>query len=477
MAPTDSIKHMVVLMMENRSFDHMLGFAQSENWQIDGIGGAKPNTDSEGNSVTVSDDAVYSGDFPGTLDPGHATFDVLTQLYGNATTPVATTPTMEGFVRSFEGKTHDPQKAHRVMKCFAPDKLPVLTQLAQQFAVCDRWFSSLPGPTFPNRAFAHGATSIGRVDMGFDWMGMSRTIYELFAQNNLDSRIYYHDSTMAMTFKGLKNQGRYFGDMVDPRGGFWSDCKNDKLPAYSFLEPRYANSQDDDDGSYFSASDQHPDYSVEEGEILIQQVFNAIWKNPTVRNTTLLVIVYDEHGGLYDHVPPPSTVRPDDKEWKNDGVSTDPSFDFTRLGVRVPAVLVSPYIEQGVIDHTEYDHTSLIATARKLFLPNWQNTYLTERDRIANTFERNLTRAEPRNEEISILPASLSASISDHLRAHVNMAAQLERELVPQYVQTGMDPNTITTEKAASDYLLKVKQSLAAVAIPGPPAPDGGPES
>jgi phospholipase C len=470
-SPIDNIKHMVVLMMENRAFDHMLGFAQSETWPIDGIGEAIPNTDSAGNVVRVSDDAVYSGDFPGTLDPGHATFDVLTQLYGDPDTPVTATPTMEGFVRSYEGKTHDPQKAHRIMKCFSPQKLPVLTQLARQFAVCDRWFSSLPGPTFPNRAFAHGATSIGRVDMGPIWDGMPKTIYELFTDHGLDSRIYYHDSTMAMTFKGLKNQSRYFGDM-DLGGGFWSDCKNNKLPEYSFLEPRYANSQDDDDGSYFSASDQHPDYSVEEGEILIQQVFNAIWKNTAVRNSTLLVIVYDEHGGLYDHVPPPPTVNPDGKVWKNDGVSTDPSFDFTRLGVRVPAVLVSPYIEQGAIDHTEYDHTSLIATARKLFLPNWQETYLTRRDRIANTFEQNLTRTEPRAEQIDILPRSLSAPISDHIRAHVNMAAQLERELVPRPVQTGTDPDTITTEKAASDYLLKIKQNLAAVARP--PAADGG---
>ncbi len=107
---------------------------------------------------------------------------------------------MSGFVRSYEGKTGNPQAAHRIMKCFSPQTLPVLTNLAQQFCVCDRWFSSVPGPTFPNRAFMHGATSMGRVDMGIDWRNMSTTIYERLAQNKIDSVIYYQDSTMASTF-------------------------------------------------------------------------------------------------------------------------------------------------------------------------------------------------------------------------------------------------------------------------------------
>lgn len=464
-SPVDNIKHMVVLMMENRSFDHMLGFAQSDTWSIDGIGGAKSNQDSQGSPVKPSNDAVYSGDFPGTLDPGHATFDVLTQLYGDPNTPITATPTMEGFVRSYEAKIHDPQKAHRIMKCFSPDKLPVLTQLAQQFAVCDRWFSSVPGPTYPNRAFAHGATSVGRVDMGKDWRGMSKTIYELLVENGHDARIYFHDWTMAMTFKGLMKQNRYFGDMTDPQKGFWRDCRQDHLPTYSFLEPRYLNSQDDEDGVYDSANDQHPDDDVEHGEVLIQRVFNAIWNNP-VRNSTLLVVVYDEHGGLYDHVAPPTTVNPDDKKFPGNG--DDPPFDFTRLGLRVPAILISPYIQKGVIDHTEYDHTSLIATARKLFLPDWQAKFLTRRDQNARTFENNLTLAEPRNEPINIMPRSLGAGLTEHLKAHVEMAAMLDSEM-PERLRTGIDPATLTTHKAASDYVLKMKENLLALSSPAPP--------
>src|SRR5579863_3136679 len=186
-AGLDNLKNIVVLMMENRSFDHMLGHAKSDTWQIDGLTGNETNQDSAGGIVQVSSDAGYAGDF--TPDPGHSGFDTLTQLYGDPNTSVMKDPTMSSFVRSYEGKTGNPNDAHRIMKCFSPQKLPVLTNLAQQFCVCDRWFASIPGPTFPNRAFMHAATSIGRVDMGIDWRNLTTTIYERLAANKIDSVI------------------------------------------------------------------------------------------------------------------------------------------------------------------------------------------------------------------------------------------------------------------------------------------------
>ena len=475
-AGLDNLKHIVVLMMENRSFDHMLGFAATPNWQIDGLAGTEKNRDSTGEFATVSNDASDSGDF--TPDPGHALFDTLTQLYGVASTPVSQNPTMNGFVLSYEGKTHNSPNAHRIMKCFKPEKVPVLTQLARQFAVCDRWFSSIPGPTFPNRAFAHGSTSIGRVDMGINWLGMSKTIYELLGENNVDSRIFYHDSTMAMTFKGLMNQGKYFALFDD----FLSACKNNKLPTYSFIEPRYANGEDPANNAFFSASDQHPDHNVEQGEILIRDTFNAVWNNQQLRESTLLVIVYDEHGGLYDHVSPPAAVNPDSKNWAGNPNSLDPAFDFTRLGVRVPAVIISPYIPAGTIDHAQYDHSSIIATACKLLLKNVPNASLTNRDRQAKTFEANLSLAQPRTDAISfrltdpphqaiaslgaahVDAAHLNADINDHLAAHVAMAAHLETTVLPKSQQSGVNPDDIRSEKQASDFLRDVHSKLLAQA-------------
>jgi len=459
----NEIKHIVVLMMENRSFDHMLGFAKTSTWPIEALSGIETNADSVNDVVQVSNDANYAGDL--TPDPGHSGFDTLTQLYGDPNSPVTQDPPMDGFLRSYEGKTGNSQDAHRIMKCFSPQKLPVLTRLAQQFCVCDHWFSSLPGPTFPNRAFMHAATSMGRVDMGIDWRNLSPTIYERLAENQLDSVIYYHDSTMASTFNGLAGNPDYFGTFDDD---FLPACADNDLPTYSFLEPRFANSAGGIGQPAFSASDQHPDHNVQEGEALIQTVFHAIWENQQVRNSTLLVIVYDEHGGTYDHVHPPAAINPDGKVWKNDGVSLDPSFDFTRLGVRVPAVLISPYIAAGTIDSTVYDHTSIIATAFKLFLPGMADINLTLRDKNANTFEGNLSLAQPRNDKIDLgagaksqppTAAELAQPMNEHLKMLVQQAA-LSEERLPLAQRTGIDPNTIKTEAQASQYLQNVHSKL-----------------
>jgi phospholipase C len=466
-AGLDNLKHIVVLMMENRSFDHMLGFAATPDWKIDGLDGTEFNLDSTGERATVSNDADYSGDLK--EDPGHHVFDTLTQLYGDPHTSVREDPTMEGFVLSYEGKMHSPNAAHSIMNCFSPTKLPVLTNLAQQFCVCDRWFSSVPGPTFPNRAFAHAATSLGRVDMSPDWRKLTPTIYERLAENNVDAMIYYHDSTMAMTFDGLaRGKEGFFGSFDD----FLAACDDDDLPRYSYVEPRFANTAVGGGHPAFAASDQHPDHNVFEGEALIQIVFNAIWKKASVRNSTLLVVVYDEHGGLFDHVKPPTTVNPDGLKWANDGISMDPSFDFTRLGVRVPAVLISPYIPPGTIDHTVYDHASIIATARKLLIPNVANSFLTQRDHFANTFEGNLTLTKSRTGAIDLkggaksqppTQAQLDQHINDHLAAQVFAASINERRFLPPDQQSGTDPKTIKTEAQAAAFLQSVATKLNAL--------------
>jgi hypothetical protein len=283
---------------------------------------------------------------------------------------------------------------------------------------------------------------------------------------------------MAMTFKGLMNQGKYFSLFDD----FLSDCKHNRLPAYSFIEPRYANGEDPVNNAFFSASDQHPDHNVEQGEILIRDTFNAIWSNQPLRESTLLVVVYDEHGGLYDHVPPPPAVNPDNLKWAGNPNSLDPAFDFTRLGVRVPAVLVSPFIPAGTIDHTLYDHGSIIATACKLLLKNVAGASLTNRDRSANTFENNLTLAQARTDAITFTltdpphqaitalgqahvdAAHLNADINDHLAAHVETASLLEKRVLPPDQQSGIDPNGIRSEKQASDFLTSVNNKLLAQA-------------
>jgi len=379
------IKHIVVLMLENRSFDHLVGWLQSATYQIDGLDGTQFNRDSTGEPVKVTNDANWSGDYD--PDVAHDFLNVNQQIFGTTAPAPGAAPTMSGFVTSYGAVSGSVAKSHRVMKCFNPAKLPVLATLAQQYALCTRWFASIPGPTLPNRAYAHGATSVGHVEQTINWWKETKTIYELLVDHGFTAKIYYTDSTITLTYGGmLARQAQFFVPDFD---AFFDDCKKNNLPDYCFLEPRYNAS---DGVNPVAASDQHPDHDISEGETLILRVFNAIRSNPDVWNSTLLVIVYDEHGGLFDHIPPPPAVSPDPIK------SISPAFAFDRLGVRVPAVLVSPYIAQGTVVTDVFDHTSLIATARKVFIKaGWQDTFLTQRDKVANTFEGVLTLGAARS--------------------------------------------------------------------------------
>jgi phospholipase C len=201
------IEHFVVLMLENRSFDHMLGFSGVPG--IDGLTGAETNPDTTGAPVNVSNDAQYIGDYE--PDPGHELFDVNVQIFSNQQAAPGAAPPMQGFIQSYFQVCNDPNRAKTVMKCFSPQTLPNLTFLAQHFAVCDRWFSSVPGPTLPNRSFAHAATSLGSA-VGPPFLGNLHTIYPVLNQQQVTAKIYYQDFTMALTFKELlSDQAEYFG--------------------------------------------------------------------------------------------------------------------------------------------------------------------------------------------------------------------------------------------------------------------------
>jgi len=199
------IEHLVVLMMENRSFDHMFGFMKDASWPIDGLNGNETNPDSQGAPVTVTPDARDAGDL--TPDPGHDFLSVNQQIFGNIAG--SGTATMQGFVKAYEGKTKNVAKSHRVMKCFGPGRLPNISTLAKEYAVCDRWFASVPGPTLPNRAFSMGATSLGRVDMNPNYLAL-KTIFEVLDANNVSSKIYYTDWTLGLAVSFIAKRAKKF---------------------------------------------------------------------------------------------------------------------------------------------------------------------------------------------------------------------------------------------------------------------------
>jgi phospholipase C len=459
------IETLIVLMMENRSFDHMLGFTQAPDYPIDGLTGGELNHDSTGEPVKVDNSAAYSGDL--NIDPSHDFEDVMEQMFGVRSPNLdLQQPDMSGFVRNYERFTQSVIGSHKIMKCFDPARLPNLGTLAREYAVCDRWFSSVPGSTLPNRLYVHAGTSRGRLDLSPDFLGGFRTVYEVLWNNNIESALFYHDWSSALTFDFLlKHENQLYATF----NRFLELCRSNRLPPYCFIEPRY-NSQNND-GAFLSANDQHPDHDVRAGDLLIQRVYQAIRSNDDLWKSCMLVIIYDEHGGIYDHVPPERTVSPDGM------TCSSPDFDFRWLGPRVPAVIISPYIRPKTIIHTNpqgklvtFDHTSVIATAMKLFAPNaWPSNVLGSRAQQAQTFEwvADLTMA-PRMEMPTLPdPASLGIiaapaeppELSSLQQEAINQAAVLEQQLPPDR-RTGMSPGSIRDEQTAAQYLSQVADEL-----------------
>ncbi len=364
MAPgLDKLEHIVVLMMENRSFDHMLGALTAVNPKIDGIKPGLGNPDTTGAMVAPQPLAEFQGQLE--PDPDHHFPAVDLQIFGGDPARVAS---MHGFVKSYFNQQGDIKHSQKIMYYFTPDKLPVLTTLAKEFAVFNRWFSSIPGPTICNRAFAHYGTSFGRVDMNLLYVNEPfKSIYNrmIAATPKHTSKLYYYDttsSTMEIT-NLLQHQPELFGSYAQ----FLDDCEKGNLPEYSFVEPNY-NDHDSDQGEEV-ASDQHPDHDIQAGELFIASIYNAVKNSPLWPNTALLV-VYDEHGGIYDHVVPPACT-PDKFTAAANDTGTGMEFKFDRLGVRVPAILISPWIPKGTVVDRVFDHASIPGTITKFFLGDY----------------------------------------------------------------------------------------------------------
>jgi phospholipase C len=361
----DSLQHIVVLMMENRSFDHMLGSLKAVNPNVDGVTDPMSNPDTKGNSVKPQPLAEFQGQL--NPDPDHHFPAVDLQIFGGDTSPNRTA-NMQGFVKSYFNQRRDVGHSQKIMYYFKQSDLPVLTTLALQFAVFNRWFASIPGPTICNRAFAHYGTSFGKVDMNpFDVIEPFKSVYSrlINATPKHTSKVYYYDTTSSTmeVVNLLQNEPQLFGTYSQ----FKSDCAKGLLPDYSFVEPNY-NDHTTDSGEEV-ANDQHPDHDVQAGELLIAEVYMALKRSPLWPNTALLV-VYDEHGGIYDHVVPPACPK-DKFSAPANSTGTGMAFDFDRLGVRVPAILISPWIPKGTVVNRVFDHASIPATVTKFFLGDY----------------------------------------------------------------------------------------------------------
>eukprot|EP00456_Euglypha_rotunda_P061595 TRINITY_DN5155_c0_g1_i9.p1 TRINITY_DN5155_c0_g1~~TRINITY_DN5155_c0_g1_i9.p1 ORF type:complete len:456 (+),score=63.71 TRINITY_DN5155_c0_g1_i9:104-1471(+) len=383
-------------MMENRSFDHIMGFLKRNNTKVDGCLPNQPGcsnpldpTDPNSQTFTVNDQAQEHQ----VSDPDHSNEGTTKQIYGFGPTDVPVPP-MSGFIKDYSHQ-------EVIMECFPPELVPASTTLASEFALFNRWYSSVPGPTEVNRLYLMTATSDGsannddaRLAIGYP----QRSVFENLDESiyNRTWGVYFQDGPSAFFVKYTRSQPHNFHDLEQ----FYQDSAAGTLPSFTFLEPRYADALQ-------PATDQHPDHDVGLGDQLMKSVYESLVQSP-LWNKTLLLITYDEHGGFFDHIPPPTDCpNPDGK----DSHDSTPSFDFTRLGVRVPAIAISPWIAKGVIidepvNGTHYEHSSVIATIRALLCPD--QPFLTKRDAWAQPFDWlvDTVSTEPRTDYPKTLPTA-----------------------------------------------------------------------
>ncbi len=260
------------------------------------------------------------------------------------------------------------------MNCFDPVQLPVLSTLAKEFVLCDHWFADVPGPTMPNRAYVHAATSQGYT-YNANWKPKftCKTLYDrINADSTRSWRSYYHDQDDILElYPDLdKNETNH----VLFESNFLNDVAGDKLATYSFITPAFIGS------AQHPVNSMHAPKDVRPGEKLVADIYGALRAHPNVWKKTLLIVLFDEHGGYFDHVPPPATVSPDGIDGRMDESFLVP-FNFKRLGLRVPSILISPWFKAAV-DSTVYSHSTIPGSViDALKLPGG---FLTERDGKAN---------------------------------------------------------------------------------------------
>lgn len=393
--PLSKIEHIVVLMLENRSFDNLLGWLYDPTNNppfdvvppdFDGLYGKNlSNPTSDGRLVHVG--KSYDGRSP-QPNPGEPFEDVFSQIYNvprvefkavPATPPHP--PNMQGFIRNYAAQKHAPVDPATIMDSLTPHTVPVLSSLAHYYALCDRWFASIPTQTFCNRSFVHAGTSSGYVNNaggGLCFINDSTTIFDLLEHAGRTWNVFVggwlFQSFTLLTQKPLWKYAptkhfAHFKDFIiaaQQKGG---------LPSYSFIEPIYFDST-----VWGAENDMHPECNPYEffgpsnlhrGERLLADVYNAVRDSPDWESI-LLLVVFDEHGGCYDHVAPPSAsecrvaVNPDGKiiaAGQHGGIG----FNFDRLGPRVPAIIVSAYAEPQTRLHDIFEHTSVLSTVVNCF--------------------------------------------------------------------------------------------------------------
>jgi phospholipase C len=345
------IDHIVVLMMENRSFDHYFqDLPQHGQPDVEVAPPGFTNPDPEGNPVAPFRDQQFCF-----VDTNHGWAGTHAQVNGGK---------MDGFVLTNEGNHELPANGtlemlagKRAMGHYTKDDLPFYYWLANEFAIADHYHCSVQGPTWPNRMFLYAATSFGLTYNTFADSSGSDILVDRLTARELDWKIYgdgfighamFPDRVIAYSQEHVTGLEQYF-----------ADAAAGTLPAVSFVDPNLA-------ADTWDADDEHPPAMAQFGEMLAARVVQALTQSPNWSRSALF-LTYDEHGGLYDHVPPPPACKPDDRAPLFDQ-GKESSGDFDELGVRVPMMVVSPWAKKHFVGHRTYDHTSIVRFIQARFV-------------------------------------------------------------------------------------------------------------
>jgi phospholipase C len=434
---SNALDHVVVLMFENRSFDNLLGrlYQPGEVAAFEGVLGKELTNpipdwaEDRGPGGTDLHYGISANANTPSPDPGEEYQHVNTQLFGlidpagnrgvpagkmaepyNAPPDPRQRPSMDGFVAdyisAFEaemGRQPRDEEYAQIMTGYSPAQVPVTSALARGFATFDHWFCDVPSQTFANRSFLHAASSSGLVNnlspaVSFPLHNTAETIFERLDRNGLSWRVYC-DPPSHMSLTGIIHAPRlwpHFATRFVTTDQFLQDCADGTLPAYSFVEPNLLYGHNDMHPAFdalFPSTYLDPPSSLLGGEALLAKIYNAIRSSRSDVGSdawnTLLVITFDEHGGTYDHVPPPMAPPPE--------LGAPPGelgFRFDRYGARVPAFAISAWIPAQTVVTSVYQNTSVIATLRK----RWQlGEVLTGRDAVAAELSPVLSLETPRD--------------------------------------------------------------------------------
>jgi phospholipase C len=410
-----NIEHIVVLMLENRSFDHILGYLTLENGRSD-VDGLTKQMHNTFKNVDYFAKLRTQTAFLKTQDPCHGSKCVTEQLSGNN----------GGFVSNYARNYPKDPEVDLVMNYYNGATLKVYEQLIKDSCICDRWFCSVDGATWPNRLYSVTGQSGGTKD------NKKIPLYDLpsfvrhLSAGKVSWRWYAHRSPATLrlidsqyrNILHLKAKNFSFFDRRSDFGGnsFLEDAAQGKLASVSWIDPDFGNPLTQ---SHKNENDDHPPVDIMAGQQLVLKLYNAIISSPQW-NKTLLVVVYDEHGGLYDHVSPPA--------------AEDNRPTFQRYGVRVPAFIVSPFIEPNTVSHVVFDHTSLIKTILLKFCKRADGSIPDMGKRVTNAnhlgvlLTRPTPRSAPSSADLIALAAHLAASQGDALESSLSMQAQGDTE-------------------------------------------------